>query len=38
MIDSIITEVGFIAFGGLLAAIPIFIIGAILRTGEQNDT
>ena len=34
--DSIITTVGFVALGGLVAAIPIFIIGTILRGNENG--
>ncbi len=34
MMDSIITEVGFILLGGLVAAIPIFIMGSILSKDE----
>ncbi len=30
MVDNIITEVGFILLGGLVAAIPIYIVGLIL--------
>ena len=37
MVDSIITEVGFIALGGLVAAIPIMIIGMVLRSGEDGN-
>ena len=38
MVDSIITEVGFIALGGLVAAIPIMIIGLVLRSvGDGNN-
>tara|TARA_B100000686_G_scaffold142822_1_gene150301 strand:+ start:338 stop:439 length:102 start_codon:yes stop_codon:yes gene_type:complete len=31
MIDSIITEVGFILIGGAVALIPVYIIGFILK-------
>ena len=34
MIDSIITEVGFILFGGAVAFIPIYILGLVLK-GEE---
>ena len=37
MINNIITEVGFILIGGAFAAIPLFIIGQILKNGVQND-
>tara|TARA_R100000008_G_scaffold85814_1_gene76743 strand:- start:132 stop:233 length:102 start_codon:yes stop_codon:yes gene_type:complete len=32
--DNIITEVGFVLLGGVVAAIPIYIVGLILRSGE----
>tara|TARA_B100000029_G_scaffold266453_1_gene262404 strand:- start:533 stop:643 length:111 start_codon:yes stop_codon:yes gene_type:complete len=35
MIDSIITEVGFILIGGLVAAIPIYIMASILGRDEN---
>ena len=35
MIDNIITEVGFILLGGAFAFIPIYILGLILRNGED---
>jgi len=31
ILNNIITEVGFILLGGLVAALPIYIIGLILR-------
>ena len=34
MIDSIITEVGFIFLGGAVAFIPIYILGLVLK-GEE---
>ena len=34
MMDSIITEVGFILLGGAVAFIPIYIIGLFLK-GEE---
>ncbi len=34
--DSLITTVGFVALGGLIAAIPIFIIGTVLRGNEDG--
>jgi hypothetical protein len=34
MLDNIITEVGFILLGGLVATIPIFIMGSILSRNE----
>ena len=36
MIDSIITEVGFILLGGAVAFIPIYILGAVLKGGEEG--
>ena len=35
MIDSIITEVGFILLGGLVAFVPVYILGIVLR-GDEN--
>ena len=35
MIDNIITEVGFILLGGAVALIPIYILGSILKNGED---
>ena len=35
MIDNIITEVGFILLGGLVALVPVYILGAVLR-GDEN--
>ena len=35
MIDNIITEVGFIFLGGAVAFIPIYILGLILKNGEE---
>ena len=34
MIDNIITEVGFILLGGAVAAIPIYILGLVLKNNE----
>ena len=34
MMDNIITEVGFILLGGLVAAIPIYIMGLVLNNEE----
>ena len=34
--DSLITTVGFVALGGLIAAIPIFIIGTVLKGNEDG--
>ena len=34
MVDSIITEVGFILLGGAVALIPIYILGLVLK-GEE---
>ena len=36
MMDNIITEVGFILLGGIVAAIPIYIVGLVLRNGEEE--
>ena len=36
MIDNIITEVGFILLGGIVAAVPIYIVGLVLRNGEEE--
>ena len=36
MIDNLITEVGFLLLGGLVAFIPIYILGLVLRNGEEN--
>ena len=35
MIDNIITEVGFILLGGLVALVPVYILGTVLR-GDEN--
>ena len=37
MIDNIITEVGFILLGVAVAFIPIYILGLVLKNGEEND-
>ena len=34
--DNIITEVGFILLGGAVAFIPIYILGAVLKGGEEG--
>ncbi len=36
MMDNIITEVGFILLGGIVAAVPIYIVGLVLRNGEEQ--
>ena len=36
MIDNIITEVGFILLGGAVAAVPIYILGVVLRNGGEK--
>ena len=36
MIDNLITEVGFLLLGVLVAFIPIYILGLVLRNGEEN--
>lgn len=35
MIDSIITEVGFIMLGGLVAVIPVYLISLMVRGSED---
>jgi len=35
MVDNIITEAGFILIGGVVAFIPIYILGVVLR-GEEK--
>tara|TARA_B100000287_G_scaffold321547_1_gene305472 strand:- start:697 stop:804 length:108 start_codon:yes stop_codon:yes gene_type:complete len=35
MVDSIITEVGFILLGGVVALIPVYILGLVLKNGED---
>ena len=37
MVDSIITEVGFILLGGAVAAVPLYIIGMVLKSGEERN-
>jgi hypothetical protein len=32
--ENIITEVGFVLLGGMVAAVPIYILGLILRSGD----
>ena len=34
--DNLITELGFMVLGGILAAIPVYILGSILN-GQSND-
>ena len=34
MMENIITEVGFVLLGGMVAAVPIYILGLILRSGD----
>ena len=36
MIDNIITEVGFILLGGLVALVPVYILGTVLK-GDENE-
>tara|TARA_B100000287_G_scaffold225883_1_gene213126 strand:- start:418 stop:528 length:111 start_codon:yes stop_codon:yes gene_type:complete len=36
MVENIITEVGFILIGGVVAAIPIYILGLVLRNGGDE--
>ncbi len=33
--DNIITEVGFVLLGGMVAFIPIYILGIVLKGEEQ---
>ena len=35
MIDNIITEAGFILLGGVVALIPVYILGLILKNGGE---
>ena len=35
MVDNIITEVGFILLGGAVALIPVYILGLVLKNGED---
>ena len=35
MMDNIITEVGFVLLGGLVAAIPIYIMGLVLSNEKD---
>ncbi len=35
MMDNIITEVGFVLLGGMVAFIPIYILGIVLKGEEQ---
>ena len=35
MVDSIITEVGFMLIGGVAALIPIYLLGLVLKNGEE---
>tara|TARA_Y100000361_G_C10907090_1_gene212027 strand:- start:385 stop:528 length:144 start_codon:yes stop_codon:yes gene_type:complete len=34
MVDNIITEIGFILLGGVVALIPVYILGLVLK-GEE---
>ena len=34
LMENIITEVGFVLLGGMVAAVPIYILGLILRSGD----
>ena len=36
MVENIITEVGFILIGGIVAVIPIYILGLVLRNGGDE--
>jgi hypothetical protein len=36
MIDNIITEVGFILLGGIVALVPVYILGTVLK-GDENE-
>ena len=33
--DNLITEIGFILLGGAVAFIPIYILGLVLKNGEE---
>ena len=35
MMDNLITEIGFILLGGAVAFIPIYILGLVLKNGEE---
>ena len=35
MVENIITEVGFVLLGGIVAAVPIYILGLVLINGEE---
>ena len=35
MIDSVITEIGFIMLGGLVAVIPVYLISLMVRGSED---
>ena len=35
MVDNIITEAGFILLGGVVAFVPIYILGLVLKGEEQ---
>jgi len=34
LMENVITEVGFVLLGGMVAAVPIYILGLILRSGD----
>ena len=38
MTDTFITTVGFIALGGIIAIVPVFLLGTVLKNGVENDT
>tara|TARA_R100000781_G_C3986999_1_gene95561 strand:- start:304 stop:408 length:105 start_codon:yes stop_codon:yes gene_type:complete len=33
--DNIITEVGFMLIGGIAALIPVYLLGLVLKNGEE---
>ncbi len=37
LMDNLVTTVGFIALGGLVAAIPVLILGVVLRSVENGN-
>ena len=34
LMENVITEVGFVLLGGMVAAVPIYILSLILRSGD----
>ena len=37
MIDNIITEGGFILLGGIVALVPVYILGIVLKGDEDGN-